>query len=381
MNRPIKTSREGGPKPSLMVLGGEHRNALDLVRNLGRLGIPLFVGGNSMLARSLYSRFPTERFVYPPAREGLEVAHAAIIARVRELRPDVLLPTMDDSWNIVRTFSEEYRELTRVVPFPPNELFEIVINKGSMTRRAQELGVDTPRSFFPRPGNPTSAMDHGLAYPVLTKPLSGVEGKGIQIAGNPEELESAVRGLDHPFLVQEFIDGQDLDLTILSFKGEPVAGSAYINLRNAPLPYGPPMACRTIDDDELMASGIKLLRGLRYHGIAHLDYRRDRRDGKPKLLDFNARLAGTTEVSVRGGVDFPLLLYRLALGEQVEPRFKHSRNLEFRWVLFGEIRHWFETPHKIKVAREYLKWKNVSTNVSLTDPIPHLAHLLGKLVT
>ena len=360
-----------------MVLGGEHRNALGIVRNLGSLGIPIFVGGNSLLARSLYSRFASKRFVYPPVSQGLEATQTAVIEKVRQLRPRALLPCMDDDWKLVRTFYDEYTEYTSVVPCPTEDVFAQVINKGTMTQRAQEIGVDTPKTFLPQPGDPDSAMGHGLPYPVLVKPLRGIAGKGIHIANDAIELVAAIDDLEAPFLIQEFIDGQDLDLTILCDHGEPLAGSAYINLRNAPLPYGPPVACRTIEDAQLMASGVKFLRGLAYHGVAHLDYRQDPRDRKPKLLDFNARLAGTNEISILSGVNFPLLLYRLALGEKVEPCFHYMCDLEFRWILFGELRHFIQTTDKGRVARDLLKLKNVKTNIRLTDPFPHVAHLLG----
>ena len=361
-----------------MVLGGEHRTTLGIVRHLSKLGIPIFVGGNSRLARSLHSRFRTRSFVYPPINESLGAAHAVVIEKVRQWRPDVLLPSMDPSWNLVRSFADEYAELTSVVAHPTEETFEQVTNKGTMTRRAQALGVDTPATFFPQPEDPDSAMRHDLRYPVLVKPLEGVEGKGIVLARDAAQLKPAVHALDGPFLIQEFIAGQDLDLTILCDQGEPVAGSAYANLRNAPLPYGPPVACRTINDEQLMDAGIRLLRGLGYHGVAHLDFRRDPGDGKPKLLDFNARLAGTNEMSLVSGINFPLLMYRMALGERVEPAFTYPPGLEFRWSL-GELRHFIQTSNKSDVIRAYTHWRGVTTDLSPTDPMPHLAHLLSVL--
>ena len=64
-----------------------------------------------------------------------------------------------------------------------------------------------------------------------------------------------------------------------------------------------------------MEFGIRLLTALEYHGVAQFDFR-NRREGISWLLDFDARLAGTNEISARGGVNFPLMLYRLALGEK-----------------------------------------------------------------
>lgn len=141
-----------------------------------------------------------------------------------------------------------------------------------------------------------------------------------------------------------------------------MAGSAYVTLRNRPH-YGPPVACRTIRDDRLMSIGTDFLRKLGCHGVAHLDFRRDRRDGEPKLLDFNVRLAGSNEISTRTGVDFAYMLYRLALGRRVEPCFEYEAGTEFRWPLFGEL----------------LRWRGVHTDVSLRDPLPHMVDTLNVM--
>jgi hypothetical protein len=123
-----------------MVLGGQNRNSLGTVRDLGRLGIPVFVGGDSRFARANHSRYADRQFVYPPVggseeggTEGLHAAHEVVLAKIRDWRPDVLLPTMDDSWRLVYAFHDEYAELTRVVPSPGRDVFEQMLNKKTMT--------------------------------------------------------------------------------------------------------------------------------------------------------------------------------------------------------------------------------------------------------
>ena len=130
-----------------MVLGGQHRNALGIVRRFGQLGIPVFVGGDSRFGRANHSRYAERRFVYPPVADseergtrGLEAAHEVVLAKIRDWRPDVLLPTMDETWRLVYAFYEEYAELTRVVPCPGGDVFEQMLNKKTMTERAERCG-------------------------------------------------------------------------------------------------------------------------------------------------------------------------------------------------------------------------------------------------
>ena len=128
-----------------------------------------------------------------------------------------------------------------------------------------------------------------------------------------------------------------------------------------------------------MKLGKEFLRELSYHGVAHLDFRRDVRDGQPKLLDFNARLAGTNEISLRSGIDFGYLLYKLALPEDVDPVFEYEADREFRWLLPGELRHLSQTHHKLKTLCDLMKWKKVSSEISITDPLPHFMIVIAAI--
>ena len=61
--------------PSLMILDGESKTTLGIVRSLGMLGIPIMVGGIGALAQSGFSRFSTRRFSYPHPAAGAPAMH------------------------------------------------------------------------------------------------------------------------------------------------------------------------------------------------------------------------------------------------------------------------------------------------------------------
>jgi predicted ATP-grasp superfamily ATP-dependent carboligase len=279
------------------------------------------------------------------------------------------MPIYDEGWSVIYALQEAYEELTRIVPCPTKELCERLTDKRQLSEFAEQYGIPIPRTFRPRSRDEALALRAKLPYPVLLKPRKGVSGIGIRSVNNAEELSQAMNESHEIPVIQERIEGDDLDLTILCFHGRPLAGSAYLSLRNAPLPFGPPVACRTIQENGLMRTGMEFLAKLRYHGVAHLDFRMDRRDGKAKLLECNPRFAGTNEISTRSGVDFALMLYRLALGETVEPCLTYEVGLEFRWL--GELRHLVQTPYKSRTLRDLLRWDRVATEISIKDPIPH----------
>jgi predicted ATP-grasp superfamily ATP-dependent carboligase len=372
--------------PVVMVLDGETRATLGVVRSLGRKGVPIIVGSNSRLGQSGFSRYAHRRFSYPCPSQGMEAAHSVILEQVRAMRPRVLMPVFEEGWAVVYEFYDEYESLAAIVPNPGRELFGEVTDKDRLTELARIWGVPVPRSFRPQTVDEALALAHSLPYPVLLKPQQSTAGRGILRVDDDQQFRRIIPQMQDVPLIQERIEGEDLELTILCVHGEPIAGSAYVSLRNAPLPYGPPIACRTIKDETLMRIGMDFLRNIRYHGVAHLDFRADNRDGQPKLLDFNARLAGTNEISLRSGVDFGHMLYMLALGERPGSSFEYQLGLEFRWYLLGEFRHLAATSEKVRTLQSLLKWRHVAADVSFSDPLPHLAFLalvggaLGKAV-
>src|SRR5204862_619020 len=85
----------------------------------------------------------------------------------------------------------------------------------------------------------------------------------------------------------------------------------------------------TVDLPEIEEPSRALLEHLRYTGLVEVEYKRDPRDGKCKLLDVNPRVWGWHTLCARAGVDFPYLAYRHARGETVPAS---RADLGVRWL-------------------------------------------------
>ena len=85
----------------------------------------------------------------------------------------------------------------------------------------------------------------------------------------------------------------------------------------------------TVDAPEIETPARRMLHALRYDGIVEIEFKRDPRDARAKLLDVNPRVWGWHTLGARAGVDFPYLLWRAVRGETV-PR-THART-GVRWV-------------------------------------------------
>lgn len=64
-----------------------------------------------------------------------------------------------------------------------------------------------------------------------------------------------------------------------------------------------------------------------------VEYKMDVRDGKPKLMEINARYWGSLQLAIAAGVDFPLLHYRFAQGEDPPAQLNYRTGVRCRWLL------------------------------------------------
>jgi predicted ATP-grasp superfamily ATP-dependent carboligase len=86
-------------------------------------------------------------------------------------------------------------------------------------------------------------------------------------------------------------------------------------------------------DKDLVQKSFALLKALGWNGVAMVEFKIDARDGLPKLMEVNARFWGSLQLAVDAGVNFPLLLYRLACGEDAPPQFDYKVGVKSRWLL------------------------------------------------
>jgi carbamoylphosphate synthase large subunit len=87
-----------------------------------------------------------------------------------------------------------------------------------------------------------------------------------------------------------------------------------------------------------------MLAALNYEGVACIDLRRDRKDGKLYLLEINARFWGSVMASYRlANVNFPLFMLKLSFGESV-PDYKKTEGRQMALGTFSNEYFRFKFP-------------------------------------
>jgi len=67
--------------------------------------------------------------------------------------------------------------------------------------------------------------------------------------------------------------------------------------------------------------------------VAMLEFKIDRRDQRPKLIELNGRFWGSLQLAIDSGVNFPHLLYRATRGEKIKSDSAYRIGMKSRWLL------------------------------------------------
>jgi predicted ATP-grasp superfamily ATP-dependent carboligase len=193
------------------------------------------------------------------------------------------------------------------------------------------------------------ALAREVTYPVVIKPrrsrwrtASGFVAGGVAYAHSPETLRSMWEAMDARIpapLVQERVTGFGMGLFILADRGIVLARFAHRRLREKPPSGGVSVLSESIQvPPELEAPADRLMAALDWRGVCMIEFKVDARDGRPVLMELNPRFWGSLELAIASGVDFPWLLYQLALGEAPEAQSSYRLGVRSRWEL-GDLDH------------------------------------------
>jgi len=329
--------------------------ALTLSRSLGRHGVPVFRFHPDRDLIEMHSRY-NEHVLCPNMHEDEigTVKFLTAFADSQKSRP-VLFPGDDASAEFVSLHEPALAEHFAVVCAPGSCVREIQ-DKQLLLERADKNGVPIPVTYFPKSFEEIERIAFSLEYPAVIKPLTShhwrmaevvaVLGriKAIVVKG-PDELAQSYRRiapLTPAIMVQEIIPGEtDRLLTFLGCCGQDgtvLAGCVRKKLRQYPLGFGYCCLTEMVRDPEIMDLSVRLLETLKYRGIASVEFKRDPRDGRPKLIEINARAVRTTSAAVGAGVDLPWIAYQDAIGSPPPvPVFDYA--VPMRWIhLRSEIK-------------------------------------------
>jgi len=381
---------------SVFVTDGEQRATLALVRALGRAGIPVTVGSATPSSLAGSSRFCEGRVQYPrPADQG-EAFQSKVRNEMQSGNYRVLIPMTDITTILVAQIRKELEAFVRV-PISTEEQIGRVRDKRQVLLEARKIGIGCPETFMLGDDQDLREISLKLPYPVVIKPrLSWIRRNGewlstsVEYACDAEDLKrkyQQAHSLVPDPLVQEHVRGEGRGVFLLVWNGELKAAFSHRRLREKP-PWGGVSVYRESIplDREMVDKSYQLLQAFGWQGPAMVEYKVDNRDGQLKLMEVNGRFWGSLQLALDSGMNFPLLYYRLAMGENPASQFTYRAGARSRWLLgdldqllirwkhrVGQNGLFASEPSKLRASLDFLKFYEPNLRYEILrfeDPAP-----------
>jgi predicted ATP-grasp superfamily ATP-dependent carboligase len=311
-----------------LLMGADYR-ALGIVRSLGRRRIPVWVikQGGHLVATA--SRYVCRKVApWPEGDDRKKIDFLLDLSVKNGLKGWLLIHTDDYAVNLASAYHELLSKQYRVT-VPTWEKLQWACDKRQLHKLALKLGIDQPWTTC-IPTKEELARLH-CPFPVILKPAIRLKPTSLAIpkawrADNRHELlahlEQAASFIPPENLIlQEMIPGggeTQFSYAALCKDGFPLASIVARRLRQYPKDFGQfSTFVETVDEPHIAAASERLLAAARFTGLAEVEFKKDPRDGRFKVLDVNPRVWGWHTLSVRAGVDFSYLLWLLTRGEPV----------------------------------------------------------------
>ena len=365
-----------------IVLQVSYACGLDIIRDLGRHGVPVAAMDPDPGALGLRSRYAAG-LVCPDPLDDEEAFLVFLEEFGRSLpQPAVVFPSHDEYiWPLSR--HAKRLEPSFIVPFSRWEIMRRVHDKRAQLEAAWSSGVDTPKTVFVESGEELAAAADEVRFPAVLKPVDSLAFKRrfrrhIIDVDSPAELRRVYDKVDDLglLMLQERVPGGEDELwtvgSYLDAQSRPLAVFCGHKLRQYPHSGGSCLAGVSAWEQPLVDAALRLLRQLRFHGVSQVEFKRDPRDGRFCLMEVNARHWKWHGLATASGVNLSLAAHRDATRE---PYLAPRQTDGVKWIVANKDVPLaiLEIARRERSAKEYLRslrGTRMDGLHSLTDPLP-----------
>jgi D-aspartate ligase len=371
------------------IVLSSHTMGLGVIRSLGMAGVPIVVFYYEKKDMGYVSKFVKEK-IFTPHPEKYEDKFIRILMQYGKKYDGSILIPADDATLISVSKNKSVLSDHYIVACPNWEISEKFIDKKYTYAIAESINLPAPKSFLPRSLEDLEKYGKIVGYPCIVKPCRShtyfehfrkkmVKVKNIdELVG--EYLNVKASGIE--VLIQEYIPGDDtqgVNYNSYFWAGEALIEFTAQKIRLSPPEFGVPRVVKSKYLPELIESGRKIIRAIGFSGFSCTEFKKDSRDGIYKLMEINGRHNRSGLLSLRCGINFPLIEYKhLTEGKRPVPC---SFQPDKYWIdefhdIVSSLKYYRKERYSLKeYLRPYFR-SNIFSVFNFSDPKPFLKRLM-----
>jgi predicted ATP-grasp superfamily ATP-dependent carboligase len=354
---------------SAIVLDGDLKSALAIVRVLGERDVSLHVGATRDSGMALHSRFVCTHFVYPSPLHEPDAFVEVIEREATNLHDMPVILACSDA-----TFLQLYHARERIgrvatILFPSDHAMEMAFDKAATYSLARVSNIPIITTHLPANEDDAMRIAGRLTYPAVIKPRRSVSmhhgtgrfGSATFIHSERELIDAYTRHIEHygeSPLVQECVEGEEYGMETVAQKGVCSSIVVHRRLRSLSPTGGASVLKETVEKgslyDMLVTYGKRLVQELAWSGPIMVEFKVDSDTKTPKLMEINGRFWGSLTLSVQAGVPFPWYAYELMTEGSITPPFAEAKAGVVTRHFWGDVQHLLRVFFARDQMRSYL---------------------------
>jgi hypothetical protein len=225
------------------------------------------------------------------------------------------------------------------------ESFPVVYARKTFLELAQAEGIRVPKTEVIANTDELRKWVERMVFPTVLKTDGTSGGDGVRIVHTLDEAERAFRALEAPPLLaravkralvnqdmtlvwpsllrrryvvnaQSFVAGREATSLVACWKGTVLASLHFEVLKKLDS-TGPASVLRLIEDDEMSAATVKMVRRLNLSGLHGFDFMLETHTGNAYLIEINPRATQVGHLTLGPGRDLPAALHAAVTGNVV----------------------------------------------------------------
>lgn len=267
--------------------------ALDEIRKFGRAGHCVFASDTFKEAPGSHSRFVEEAIITPSPHYDPLGFLDAVRGTVATKRVEILVPCFEEVFVLAQCADELGSEVQLFAP--PFEVLAMLHDKSTFRTFVEGLGLDVPMSRTVTDkaslGEATREFGEFFARPVYSRGGVSLYTNTGPLAGAVDESE-CVPTPEAPWIVQEFVHGEDLCSFAVAHGGHVAAHSTYLHPRT--IEHAGGIVFESIEAPEALRITQAIAEATGYTGQLSLDFMRS--GDRLYLIECNPRPTGGSYV-------------------------------------------------------------------------------------
>lgn len=229
---------------------------------------------------------------------------------IKENNINIILSARDEELSILSANKEFFERLDCYLLISKAESIKLCRDKYKLNIFFAKNNIPHPKTFLIKDLKNSKTVN----YPIICKPRIGKGGMGILLAQNFTVIENQIINYEN-YIFQEYIKGIEYTIDVLNnFEGKVLS---IIPRKRTLVKGGESIISITEKNDRLMKYAKLICEKIGF--IGHINIQCIMKNDSPYFIEINPRFGGASNAAFKAGMNSPLIIMKMLLGEKIEP--------------------------------------------------------------